>query len=374
MNPFGHPDTFSTHKNFLAPGDIFASEFCERVDTSSIRDRCFPDDIYRNNSILRHQYLMENVEDELPKFYFPPRKDDAPFAKEILILGSCKSSNEDAESVVSQYSTRAYLTREASHEGEAANTGRPYSQVQYDCYDDLRQVEPQPVVTKRDQLPTLADIFNFKTGTFIHSDVKTASPKPTDSESTEVKSESNADVNAEVEELFIPREPTKTKQDLSKRGDVVNKTLLRSIKRYYFSEFDTTYSFSALDEKEKFAQFHELVHKYITEEMDVAKTLSAEELEQAKFFFGSMISHVHMRRGITVSKQRTQVNFVHKCLYNYSHKKLSQLMQQEGFKFIIEDFVKFGGLEVVLNSEETIERQQDLYRDAAENLLLRAQE
>lgn len=49
-------------------------------------------------------------------------------------------------------------------------------------------------------------------------------------------------------------------------------------------------------------------------------------------------------------------------------------MQQGGFKFIIKDFVEAGGLDVVVNSEETLQKQLRLYKKAGETLLLKAQE
>lgn len=153
----------------------------------------------------------------------------------------------------------------------------------------------------------------------------------------------------------------------------MNKTLLRAMKRYYFTEFDSIFGFSSFSKKEKFSSFHELVREYITKEMKTTATLTQAEQEEAMFFFGSMISHIHMRRGITISKKRTQVNSVHKCLYNYSHKKLAQLIEVGGFKFILEDFVT-NGLDVVLNGEETMLKQQEVYREACETLFLKTQQ
>ena len=49
-------------------------------------------------------------------------------------------------------------------------------------------------------------------------------------------------------------------------------------------------------------------------------------------------------------------------------------MQQGGFKFIMRDFIKSGGIDIVIKSEETLQKHHDLYKDAATKLLLKAQE
>jgi len=45
-------------------------------------------------------------------------------------------------------------------------------------------------------------------------------------------------------------------------------------------------------------------------------------------------------------------------------------MKQGGLKYILRDFVEFGGIDVVLNSEETMLKQQETYKDAARSLYL----
>lgn len=190
--------------------------------------------------------------------------------------------------------------------------------------------------------------------------------------------EDSVNLTKEVDELSVKNQKKQKKvssnepKDFSKRLDVVNKTILRSIKRYYVTEFDSFCNFSELDDKEKFAKFHELIRKYVIQEMKLSTELNEQELEDAIFAFGSMISHIHMRRGIKISKLRTQVNFIHKCLYNYSHKK-SQQMLQGGFKYILKDFIQQGGIDIVLNSEETMLKQKEIYKDAVNSLYLTSQ-
>lgn len=45
-------------------------------------------------------------------------------------------------------------------------------------------------------------------------------------------------------------------------------------------------------------------------------------------------------------------------------------MKNRGFKCILKNFVNFGGIDVVINSEETLAKNQGVYKDAAKELLL----
>lgn len=183
-------------------------------------------------------------------------------------------------------------------------------------------------------------------------------------------------VEQKVPETRVVEHQTAIKEpkDLSKRSDVVNKTILRSMKRYYYNRFNEFSGFGKLSNKEKFSQFHKLVSDFVKTEIVSLNGLTEEQMEETVFFFGSMLSYTHMRRGITNSKRRTQVNFVHKCLYNYSHKKLAQLMSYIGFEFVLRDFVRFGGIDMVIENEETLSKNSGHYKQAAEDLFLRTQE
>mmetsp|Transcript_8887 Transcript_8887/g.7869 ORF Transcript_8887/g.7869 Transcript_8887/m.7869 type:complete len:361 (+) Transcript_8887:45-1127(+) len=360
MNHFMQLDAFSSLNNAQLRGNVFSSNIRENLDNTS-KFAEFEEEVDVLSKVKEHQFLFENMDEEIPKFHFPTLTADLPMTNSVE-FSLKKNVDIDNNSVHSDTSTRANQTKELSSSGE------DYLKNNINNYDLLHEedINIEEVVsnTKKEQLPTLEQIFNLDPKTnIINSD---------QNNSTNIVKE--VDINKEVDIIMSSTKQPKAKQDLSKRGDVVNKTILRAIKRYYFTEFDSLFSFSTLTDKEKFANFHEFVRKYVTEEMKGTKNLSDDDKEVAILFFGSMISHVHMRRGITISKIRTQVNFVHKCLYNYSHKKLSQLIKQGGFKFILDDFVNYDGIDVVLNSEETMLKDQDFYRDTCESLLLKAQE
>ncbi|CAI2372384.1 unnamed protein product [Moneuplotes crassus] len=352
MNQFIHFDPFSSSNSFALEGEIPSFQLLEEPVNPSYKLNQHLDDFIGMGTLKGHQLLRGPVEDELPKFHFP--------TPESLVMPEKVDNKEkelnDTKSVNSTKSaTRANMTKDSSCSAEFSK-----NLSNFDIYfEEIAQLQvkeaPQKDQGKANNspvVPTLEDIFNLKK-----------------SEKVPEKS-----LDKIVDDLIQTKKPMSNKQDLSKRGDVVNKTILRAMKRYYLTEFDSLYDFSSLSDKEKFQQFHELVRKYVTQEMGICENLTTAELEDTILFFGSMISHIHMRRGITVSKIRTQVNSVHKCLYSYSHKKLSQLMKQGGFKFVLEDFVHHEKIDIVLNSEETMLKQQDLYRDACVALLLKCQE
>ena len=322
-------------------------------------------------------------EEDVPKFYFPPLNSLKLGGKEENINDKYEDHSEQSQS-----STRVHFTKESCLNFDLEYSDDLNKDIMISNIDEF-YAEEVVMPKKVEQLPSLKQVFKDSQNTFaLNSDIEMINQKliqrieqsnriqmrPTMNKL--VEEASTIDVDKEID--FITAKASRRNEaadkDLSKRKDVVNKTILRSLKRYYLNEFDSVTGFSSLSDKEKFANFHDLVRTFVTKELESTNGLTSEEIEDTIFFFGSMISHIHMRRGIKISKQRTQVNFVHKCLYNYSHKKLAQLIAYGGFKQVLKDFVKYGGLEVVINSEETFSKNQDVYRKAAEELFYSAQE
>ena len=272
----------------------------------------------------------------------------------------------------------------------AFDSHRDESDNQIEDLGLLEQVESSP---KKEILPRLDQVFSNADARFMpmmYSNAPVAQaptmiaplkvPQQTEGPASTNESASNepsVDLNKEIDFITAKvdvEKPKPAKKDLSVRPDVVHKTILRSMKRYYYTEFETFTGFAAMPDKQRYAEFQQLIRKYVMAEFKSLDGLSEQQIEDTIFFFGSLISHVHMRRGIKVSKQRTQVNFVHKCLYNYSSQKLAQLMAFEGFEHVIRDFVQFGGIAVVVQGEETLAKNQDVYKAAAEDLLLKVQQ
>jgi len=369
MNTFAQQDAFSSLKDFASSKDIFARKFGEEFDHKEHVPFNHYDG-YTNMVYQRQASASRFFEEDLPRFHFPSKGMDLLVITEGLNEKQRTMESDDFHSTYSQSSTQLNMTSECTDAYYNSDLSASSIKSRSSTSSESQGIPSRKA--SKEQLPTLEQIFNLKIN---HSSITLpVVKKPIQEVVEKVIQETPTDVNEQVDQLMTAPRLKLEKQDLSKRGDVVNKTLLRSMKRYYFTEFDSIYNFSSMDNKDKFAQFKTLVKKFVTEEMQISKDLSEKEVDDVVFFIGSMISHVHMRRGITISKMRTQVNSVHKCLYTYSHKKLSQLMQQEGFKYVLEDFVKFDGLDVVLNSEETMLKQQDLYKEAATELLLKAQE
>lgn len=311
--------------NFHSTRNIYASKFGEEIDHCTVRQRGFEEEFSNVVFPKENHCFLNYIEDDLPKFHFPPKGFELRLFKDTNGDGHKSTEYYETDSIHSRTSTRANFTKDSNVNNDSNFNGIGSFQ-DIECITSTNQevYEPksEPAVVKKpqiEQLPTLKEIFNLKSFA-TPSNIQQEVPKPVCTTVLTKVPEPSIDANKQVEILTATLKPVKGKQDLAKRGDVVNKTLLRSLKRYYFTEFDSLYNFSGMDDKTRFAKFHGLVRKYVTEEMRVSADLTEEELESTIFFFGSMISHVHMRRGITISKLRTQVNSVYKCMYNYSHK------------------------------------------------------
>lgn len=293
----------------------------------------------------------------------------------------------------SQTSTKAHYTKDINSNYEMEFAFESHRDESDNQIEELGLLEPVEVAPKKDILPRLDQVFSnadagfmpklFSNAPVTQAPTMIAPLKVSQQTECPVKAqestlnEPSVDLNKEIDFLTAKidaEKPKPAKKDLSIRPDVVHKTILRSMKRYYNTEFETFTGFGAMPDKQRYAEFQQLIRKFVMAEFKSLNGLSEQQIEDTIFFFGSLISHVHMRRGIKVSKQRTQVNFVHKCLYNYSSKKLAQLMAFEGFEHVIRDFIQFGGIDVVIQGEETLAKNQDVYKTAAEELLLKCQQ
>lgn len=316
---FNHTYSLS---NFHSTRNFYASRFGDENDHCTVKPRGFEEEFSNVVFPKENHCFLTNIEDDLPKFHFPPKGFELHLLQDAKGDGHKSTEYYETDSIHSRTSTRANFTKDSNVNFDQNQNGIcAFQDIASNNYEVIEQM-PEPVVAKkpqREQLPTLKEIFNLKSFE-TPSNIEQGKLKPACNTVMPKVQGPSVDINKQVEILTTTPKPVKGKQDLAKRGDVVNKTLLRSMKRYYFTEFDSLYNFSGMDDKTRFAKFHGLVRKYVTEEMRVSSDLTEEELENTVFFFGSMISHVHMRRGITVSKLRTLVNSVYKCLYNYSHK------------------------------------------------------
>ncbi|CAI2362743.1 unnamed protein product [Moneuplotes crassus] len=147
--------------------------------------------------------------------------------------------------------------------------------------------------------------------------------------------------------------------DLAKRRDVVNKTILRVVRRYFTSKFkkavDMKYGNPSEAQNRYFENIKTFSQKYFGEDQKV-------NLAEISFYLASIIEPKYMREEDISSCGYTKEDFLvyHYCLYRYSHTRLVNLFENQTLRFLYCHFYTQGRDEV-LTSEPSLVKNKDLY-------------
>ena len=139
-------------------------------------------------------------------------------------------------------------------------------------------------------------------------------------------------------------------QDLSKRKDVVNKTLLRSLKRYYTNFFESDITKYLTSQKDEIASYT----NHNKRPMSIASVKTLVEIIRAPS---------NMRPNLKSKYDKQMWDDFHACLYQYSHTKLYMLLNLPQVKFIVKDYIE-NGIEIMLANDETLKKNPEVYRKA----------
>ena len=149
------------------------------------------------------------------------------------------------------------------------------------------------------------------------------------------------------------------------RQDVLNKTLLRSIKKYLTSSFEQEENFKRFTPAEKYQSFKPLLRGFV--ERHYASLLSDSEsdrnftFEDVYYYIGIIINFNFIKRGMR-NKRHIKFNVsLYDCLYKYTHTKLSKLCGDEILRFLFLDFIESGKIYEHLQSDETMALNKEKY-------------
>ena len=148
---------------------------------------------------------------------------------------------------------------------------------------------------------------------------------------------------------------------LSTRKDVVSKTLLRSLKRYYTELFFETYE---LQKKESDESYLYKVQEF-SQRVLYSKLIDMREwnisMDQATKFIAIMVSPAHIKNSLTDEADiETHKNF-YSCLYQYTHKKLANMLKNIVCGFLFQEFVNDGHLATFISKCPTMSQNPDVY-------------
>lgn len=153
--------------------------------------------------------------------------------------------------------------------------------------------------------------------------------------------------------------------NLSTRKDVVNKTLFRSLKRFHTEKFLSMFE---LGKKETAESYLEKVSQFCSEvfgeklsELD-SWGISLRAIEK---FIAVMVSPNHIKNALDDESDATLYKDYYSCLYQYSHKKLANMLQNRVCGFLFHHFVLDGHISNFISNCSTMSQHPEVYRKAS---------
>ena len=180
----------------------------------------------------------------------------------------------------------------------------------------------------------------------------------------------------------------RTPADFSKRRDVVNKTILRLMRRFYLRKYSeaTEYSNSKKSSLKSFgfakreADPETVMHTaqrcadklFLGEQKHIQDFSKHQDKNTGlAFYIGALLFPREMKKVKTSSAQRREVDRVYSCLYSYSHAKLEKLFENRSLGRLYELFYEESYAEGLLEKDETVSKNSEVYSEAMSELLAR---
>jgi len=160
---------------------------------------------------------------------------------------------------------------------------------------------------------------------------------------------------------------------LAKRKDVVNKTLLRSVKRYYtslFEQYAKDNQYSKQEKKEFWKEYiYEFTKTIFGEYMENIRQYPDATLLEVNAFMASMIVPNNIKRTDCEDVYHTMMEEFSNLLYKYSIKRLGLFMKNSSVAFVLRHYIERGPLAELLENDVTLSKNKHLYLKASKELL-----
>jgi len=168
---------------------------------------------------------------------------------------------------------------------------------------------------------------------------------------------------------------TTSKQGLSGRKDVVYKTLLRSVKRYYSSEFESRTEYQTLTKSKQDKKCGKIIDKF-TREMFTGQLTSCSEGESEKLtingvefsevasFILALIIPSYVKRNCRNTPTYTIYDTFYECLYRYSHKRLESALAISSIACVFKIFLEGPVFENLLQNDGTLSKNREAFESA----------
>lgn len=157
---------------------------------------------------------------------------------------------------------------------------------------------------------------------------------------------------------------------LSVRKDVVNKTLFRSLKRYYTDLFMEQFSLTKKESSESYmVKIRTFCTKLFNEKLInvVQEGLTHSQVEK---FLSILISPNHIKDLLTEADDMTLHKEYYSCLYQYSHKKLAKMLVNPVCGYLFTEFITSGNLTQFISTCTTMNQNAEVYESAGKSFLM----
>jgi len=149
--------------------------------------------------------------------------------------------------------------------------------------------------------------------------------------------------------------------NLATRRDVVNKTVLRIMRRFFMNKFKEAFPEKFKGKESKSKWYFEYVKKL------VIKLFGADhpELETMQAFMASIINPKHMTN-INIKEtgfEKEEFLTFYNTIYKYSHTRLTSLFEVQSYKEIYTYFYN-GPMDQIIKSEASVSKNSTLYSKA----------
>lgn len=186
------------------------------------------------------------------------------------------------------------------------------------------------------------------------TDSKPSHPKPKVSKkNTKQKSRSKKNYNSKALNLAI-------------RKDVVNKTILRAIRRFLINEFRSFTENSVPNKDQRSRWYFENIKRFVANKFSE----HPEEVAKLQYYLASIIyqkflTEAHATECGMEGEERT---ILYDCMYKYSHTRLINIIDNQPVRLIYEYFYA-RGLEAALDSEPVMQKNREVYLQSFKDLM-----
>jgi hypothetical protein len=156
---------------------------------------------------------------------------------------------------------------------------------------------------------------------------------------------------------------------LSVRKDVVNKTLFRALKRFYTDKFESVFY---LDKKESTTSYISKIHHFVQDCFNSRVTelenwgITVHEIEK---LMQIIVSPNHIKSALFEESDLVLYKDYYSCIYQYSHKKLANMLLRPVCGYLFADFINSGNLTAFIHRCSTMSLNPGVYEKAGANFM-----